>query len=241
MYLGFPGGSVIKNPPPVKEMWVRSLGQEDPLEKEMATHFSILAWRIPWTEEPGCLQSRGLQRVGHDWATKQQQRHVSRAWIWKGFCWLPVDRHPGSMRWEQLIFSVALHSLFAQRHNFLNIMYLCIFQLLLGRELFLRPVVDLNLLKWTLLDYLLERIKVFWIMKNTNCMHHCLTEWAVLHSILLLTCVLIDNTVNQSCNALAAGSIWVIKNLVSGITLPKLESQLQSHMTCVVLGVKYYT
>ena len=48
------------------ETWVRSLGQEDPLEKEMATHSSILAWRIPWMEEPGRLQSTGSQRVGHD-------------------------------------------------------------------------------------------------------------------------------------------------------------------------------
>ena len=53
-----------------KKIWVRSLGQEDPLEKEMATRSSILAWRIPWTEEPGGLQSIGLQRVRHDWATK---------------------------------------------------------------------------------------------------------------------------------------------------------------------------
>ena len=49
-----------------QEAWVQSLGQEDPLEKEMATHSSILAQKIPWTEEPGGLQSRGLQRVGHD-------------------------------------------------------------------------------------------------------------------------------------------------------------------------------
>ena len=48
------------------ETWVRALGQEDPLEKEMATHSSILAWKIPWMEEPGGLQSMGLQRVGHD-------------------------------------------------------------------------------------------------------------------------------------------------------------------------------
>ena len=48
------------------ETWVQSLGQEDPLEKEMATHSSILAWRIPWTEEPGGLQSTGSQSVGHD-------------------------------------------------------------------------------------------------------------------------------------------------------------------------------
>ena len=53
----------------MQETWVRSLSREDPLEKEMATHPSILAWRIPWTEEPGGLQSKGLQRVGHDWAT----------------------------------------------------------------------------------------------------------------------------------------------------------------------------
>ena len=48
------------------ETWIRSLSQEDPLEKEMATNSSILAWRIPWTEEPGGLQSMGLQRVKHD-------------------------------------------------------------------------------------------------------------------------------------------------------------------------------
>ena len=49
-------------------MWVQSLGQEDPLEKEMATHSSIHAWEIPWTEVPGGLLSMGLQRVGHNWA-----------------------------------------------------------------------------------------------------------------------------------------------------------------------------
>ena len=52
---GFPGGSVVKNLPAMQEMWVWSLGQEDPLEKETATHFSILAWEIPWTEEAGGL------------------------------------------------------------------------------------------------------------------------------------------------------------------------------------------
>ena len=64
--MGFPGGSVVKNLPAVQEMQVQSLGQEDPLEKEMATHCSILAWRIPRTEEPGGLQSTGSQRVGHN-------------------------------------------------------------------------------------------------------------------------------------------------------------------------------
>ena len=53
----------------MRETWVRSLGWEDPLEKEMATHSSTIAWKIPWTEEPGRLQSMGSQRVGHDWAT----------------------------------------------------------------------------------------------------------------------------------------------------------------------------
>jgi len=50
----------------MQETWIRPLGQEDPLEKEMATHFSILAWRIPWAEEPGGLQSMGSQRVRYD-------------------------------------------------------------------------------------------------------------------------------------------------------------------------------
>ena len=56
----------LKCLPAMRENWVRSLGWEDPLEKEMATHSSILAWRIPWTEEPGGLQSTGSQRVGYD-------------------------------------------------------------------------------------------------------------------------------------------------------------------------------
>ena len=55
-----------KNLPAMQETWVLSLGREDPLEEGMATHSSILAWRIPWTEEPGRLQSIGSQRVGHD-------------------------------------------------------------------------------------------------------------------------------------------------------------------------------
>ena len=57
---------MVRKLPAVAETWVQSLDQEDPLEKEMATHSSILAWRIPWTEEPGRLQSVGLHRVGHD-------------------------------------------------------------------------------------------------------------------------------------------------------------------------------
>ena len=71
-YLGFPSASVVKNPPTIQEMQVGSLGGEDPLKKEMATHTSILAWKIPWTEKPGGLQSMGLQRVGYNLVTKQQ-------------------------------------------------------------------------------------------------------------------------------------------------------------------------
>ena len=58
---------MVKNPPAMQETRVWSLGGEDPLEKEMATHSSILAWRIPWTEKPGGLQSTGSQRVRHEW------------------------------------------------------------------------------------------------------------------------------------------------------------------------------
>ena len=69
MVLGFPGGWEVKNLPVVQELRVWPLGQEDPLEKEMATHSSILTREIPWTEEPGGLQSMGSQRVRHDWVT----------------------------------------------------------------------------------------------------------------------------------------------------------------------------
>ena len=66
----FPGGgSAVKNPPAMQETqetWVQSLGQEDPLEEGMTTQSNILAWRIPWTEEPDGLQSMGPQRVRHD-------------------------------------------------------------------------------------------------------------------------------------------------------------------------------
>jgi len=64
----------MKTPLVMQEMRVQSLGQEDPLEKEIATHSSILAWEILWREKPGGLQSMGSQRVGHNLATKQQQK-----------------------------------------------------------------------------------------------------------------------------------------------------------------------
>ena len=64
--LGFLGGSAVKNLPAMQETWVQSLNQGDPLEKGLATHSSILAWRIPWTAKPGELQSIGSKRVGHN-------------------------------------------------------------------------------------------------------------------------------------------------------------------------------
>ena len=65
----------VRNLPAMQETWVQSLGRKDPLEKEMATNCSSLAWRIPWTEEPGGLQSMGSQSVRHDCATKHTTMH----------------------------------------------------------------------------------------------------------------------------------------------------------------------
>ena len=76
----------------MRETWVQSLGWEDPLEKEMATHSSTLAWKIPWTEEPGRLQSMGSQRVRHDWATSLSLSRCSNGfssghiWMWELDC-----------------------------------------------------------------------------------------------------------------------------------------------------------
>ena len=67
----------VKKLPEMWETWVRSLGWEDPLEKEMATHSSILAWEISWTEEPDRLQSMRSQRAGHDFITEQQHQQYS--------------------------------------------------------------------------------------------------------------------------------------------------------------------
>ena len=82
--MGFPGGSMVKNPPAVQEAWVGSLGREDPLEKEMATRSSILAWQISWTEEPGGLQFTELRRVRHNSATNTHLPHVKVLMIISG-------------------------------------------------------------------------------------------------------------------------------------------------------------
>ena len=73
------------------ETWVRSLGLEDPLEKELATHSSIPAWKIPWMEEPGRLLSMGLQRVGHDWMTNTL---IScKTWLYLRWAWEAIICH----------------------------------------------------------------------------------------------------------------------------------------------------
>ena len=74
--LGFPGNSVVKNPPAKQETWVQSLEQKDPLEKEMTTHSNVVAWEIPWTEEPG-YSLWCCKRVGHDLATYNNKNKVS--------------------------------------------------------------------------------------------------------------------------------------------------------------------
>ena len=68
---------MVKSPPAMRRTWVLALGQEDLLAKEMATHSSILAWEMPWTEEPGRIQSMGSQRVGDNLAPKQQQQMLA--------------------------------------------------------------------------------------------------------------------------------------------------------------------
>jgi len=77
IYIHFPGGSVVKNSQAMQETQLRSQDQEDPLEKEMATHSSILTWEIPWTEEPGGLCPWSHTRTRHSLVTKQQHIYIS--------------------------------------------------------------------------------------------------------------------------------------------------------------------
>ena len=117
--LGFPGGSVVKNLPAMPEppeTLVWSLGGEDPLEKEMATHSSILTWRIPWTEKPGGLQSMGSQRVGlKRHSTHAHTAHVKRIkrmwWWWSlpvGSLWMGFhETHPLLREWEKKLLAIS--------------------------------------------------------------------------------------------------------------------------------------
>ena len=89
----------IKHLPAVQETWVWSLGREDPLEKGMATHYSILAWRIPWMEEPGRLQSTGSQRFRQDWTTSLATKTTTLTW----------SLAPGSWAWPLWPYLVPSH------------------------------------------------------------------------------------------------------------------------------------
>ena len=84
LFIASLGALVVKNLSTMQEPWVQSLGQEYPLEQEMATHSSIPAWEIPWTEEPGGLQSLGSQRVRHNWVTNTYTHHqfMTKRWLW---------------------------------------------------------------------------------------------------------------------------------------------------------------
>ena len=95
----FPGGSVVKNLPAMWETWVQPLSQKDPLDKEMATHSSILTWRVPWTEEPGGLQSKGSQSQ-----TRLRDCHLRFLW-WCGVLWR--SGRP-SVSAQRLVLAVAL-------------------------------------------------------------------------------------------------------------------------------------
>ena len=100
-YMGFLVTQTVKNPPAIQETQVWSLGQEDPLEKGITTHSSILAWRIPWTEEPGGLQSMRLQRVRHSWVINT---FTFNEYIWKKHFLDPLEEemaaHSSILAWR---------------------------------------------------------------------------------------------------------------------------------------------
>ena len=91
----------LKHLSAMQDTWFRSLGQEDPLEKEMATHSSILAWRIPWSEEPGGLQSMGPQRFRHDWATSHHHQKSWQKGRWERFGGFRHCRGLGNWSWKK--------------------------------------------------------------------------------------------------------------------------------------------
>ena len=131
---------MVKHLSTMWETQVRSLGGEDPLEKEMATHSSTLAWKIPWTEEPGRLQSMGSQRVGHDWVTslllslgkKIQEENIcisAHMWYihsWKKILTLKITRLIGNRRVRDRPFTTysVTKKVYNQRNNKSNNWYL---------------------------------------------------------------------------------------------------------------------
>ena len=94
----------VKNPPATQDTWVQSLGWEDPLEKRMVTPSGDLAWRIPWTEKPGSLQSMGSQRAGHDWVTNT---HTFPSY--REASWHIANKHDPSHSWPQVSAPLLTH------------------------------------------------------------------------------------------------------------------------------------
>ena len=93
----------------MKERWVWSLGLEDPLEKEMATHSSIRAWEIPWTEEPGKLQSMGLQELDMAKWLNHHHYHVYEPWVRMWVPWYHMEHMPGATWWSKFTPSMTVN------------------------------------------------------------------------------------------------------------------------------------
>ena len=162
------------------ETWVRSPGWEDPLEKEMATHSSTLAWRIPWTEEPGELQSMGSQRVGHDWATSLTQtvdyRFVIYSFYYFEACSLYTHfieiffYHNWLLNFVKCFFLHLLKGHMIFTLHFINVIYhidLQMLNILASLKSHLIMVNDLWLHSWILFANILQSF-VFVFFRNTG-------------------------------------------------------------------------
>ena len=123
IYEHFPGASNSKESTCNAGDQVSSLSQEDPLEEETATHSSILAWRIPWTEKPGRLPSMGLQRVGHDWMTNTFTFHF-HAFMKSVHCYIRMNEYQPSKEMEALKQTQQTASVYCrQKHNQMNLLH----------------------------------------------------------------------------------------------------------------------
>ena len=123
IYEHFPGASNSKESTCNAGDQVSSLSQEDPLEEETATHSSILAWRIPWTEKPGRLPSMGLQRVGHDWMTDTFTFHF-HAFMKSVHCYIRMNEYQPSKEMEALKQTQQTASVYCrQKHNQMNLLH----------------------------------------------------------------------------------------------------------------------